>query len=296
MTRFTKLAIAAALPGALLSLVALAQTATSAADYTGSRGGHFAHALKKLDTDGDGRISLDEYLAGATTRFKAVDTNNSGSVTAAQLASSPQALAHNQRVAKMLVRHLDSTNKGYVTADDFVAAAQKRFAAIDTQGTGKLTLAEFSAARPGRREHAAFGAQPPAGASTTAGTHAGWHQKFAQAEFAKLDTNADGVVTQDEFVAAAKARFAALDTTGTGQLTADQIANSSVAQQRDQKFAAHVVKKLDSNGDGVVSLSEYLAGAKARFSRLDRNGDGYLDASDGGGHHGGHGKSAQPTS
>jgi len=291
MTRFTQLALAAALPTALLSLVALAQTATPP---TGDgHAGRFAHELKKLDTDGDGRISLDEFLAGATARFKAADVKNAGTLTASQLAASPLAQKRDARVADMLVRHLDTAGKGYVTADDFAAAAQKRFASIDTQGSGKVTLEQFAAARPGKLERLAFAVHT---ADSASGAHAGFHQKFAQAAFAKLDANGDGVVTQDEFVAAAKAKFAALDTGHAGKLTAAQIAASPAAQQRDLKIAEHVVKKLDTDGDGSVSLAEYLAGAKARFSRLDRSGDGYLDASDLGAHRGHHDRAAQPSS
>jgi len=292
MIRFTRLAIA--MSSALLSLAAAAQTAAPTSDAPDSgHHGMFAHALKKLDTDGDGRISLNEYLAGATARFKAADTKNAGVLSAEQLASSPQAQKHNLRAASRIVRHLDTTKKGYVTADDFVAEAQQRFAKLDTQGTGKVTLEQFSAAAPEHLGHAAF-AIASATDAPVAGKRAAFRQKFAQTEFAKLDANGDGVVTQAEYTAAAKSRFAAIDTQGTGKLTAAQIAASPVAQQRDLKFAQMLVKKLDTNGDGVVSLDEYVAGAKARFSRLDKSGDGYIDANDGG--RGSHGRNAQPTS
>ncbi len=298
MIRSTQLATAIAT--ALLSLGAFAQATTPTADATApAHHGMFAHALKKLDTDGDGRISLAEYLAGASMRFQAADTAHAGTLSAAQLASSPRAQKHNLRVANMLVRHLDTAQKGYVTADDFVSAAQKRFARIDTQGTGKITLDQFSAAPAARFRHAALASGTAATSTTDAdaapGTRAAFRQKFAQTEFAKLDTNGDGVVTQAEFVAAAKSRFAALDTQNAGKLTAQQIATSQVAQQRDLKFAQAIVKKLDTNGDGVISQDEYLAGAKARFARLDKNGDGYLDANDGGRHRWSHGKDAQPS-
>ena len=293
MIRFTRLAIA--MSSALLSLAAAAQTAAPTTDAPASgHHGMFAHALKKLDTDGDGRISLNEYLAGATARFKAADTKNAGVLSAEQLASSPQAQKHNLRAASRIVRHLDTTKKGYVTADDFVAEAQQRFAKLDTQGTGKVTLEQFAAA-PERLDHAAF-AIASASDAPVAGKRAAFRQKFAQSAFAKLDANGDGVVTQAEYTAAAKSRFAAIDTQGTGKLTAAQIAASPVAQQRDLKFAQMLVKKLDTNGDGVVSLDEYVAGAKARFSRLDKNGDGYIDASDGGYGRGSRGKNAQPSS
>ena len=222
--------------------------------------------------------------------------NNAGTLSAAQLASSPRAQRHDLRSADRLVNRLDSAHKGYVTADDFVAEAQKRFARLDPQGTGKVTLEQFSAAPAARFGRAAFTPTNDTDAAAPTGKRAAFRQKFAQAEFAKLDANGDGVVTQAEFTAAAKSHFAALDTQNIGKLTAQQIATSPVAQQRDLKFAQHVVKKLDTNGDGVVSLDEYLAGAKARFSRLDKSGDGYLDTNDGGGRRGPHGKDAQPTS
>lgn len=295
MIRLTRLAVA--LSTALLSVAALAQTSVPAADPTAGDGHHgrFEHALKKLDTDGDGRISLDEYLAGATARFKAVDTGNSGALSAEQLASSPRMQKHDLRAADRLVRHLDTTHKGYVTADDFVAEAQTRFAKLDTQGTGKVTFAQFSAAPAGRFGRAAAMANGT-DANAASGKRAAFRQKFAQAEFARLDANGDGVVTLAEFTAAAKNRFAALDTQGSGKLTARQIAASPATRQRDLKFSQMLVRKLDTNGDGVVSLDEYLAGARARFARLDKNGDGYLDASDGGVWRGQHGRNAQPSS
>jgi|GEM_PF-3515185 len=294
MIRTTRLAIAVST--ALLSAAALAQTAAPATDAPHGHHGMSAHALKKLDTDGDGRVSLDEYLAGATARFKAADTKNTGTLTAAQMASSPQAQRHELRAADRLVNRLDTAHKGYVTADDFVAEAQKRFARLDLQNTGKITLEQFSAAPAARFGRAALATTDGGALPVAGGKRSAMRQQLAQAEFAKLDANGDGVVTQAEFTAAAKSRFAAMDTQNSGKLTAQQIATSAVAQQRDLKFAQAIVKKLDTNADGVVSLDEYLAGAKARFSRRDRNGDGYLDVNDGGGRRGSHGEDSPPSS
>jgi Ca2+-binding EF-hand superfamily protein len=288
--------LATALSAALLSTAALAQTAAPS-DAPAPHAHHdmIAHALKKLDSDGDGRVSLDEYLASATARFRAADTTNAGTLGAAQLAASPHAQKRDLRIAEMMVRHLDTAKKGYVTADDFAAQAQKRFARIDPQGTGKVTLAQFTAAPATRFGHAVLAGAAAADGPAAGGKRAAFRQQFAQAEFAQLDANGDGVLTQAEYTAAAKARFAALDTQRSGKLTAQQIAAAPATQMRELKFAERVVKRLDTNGDGVVSLDEYLAGAKARFSRLDRTGDGYLDASDGG-HRGAHGDKTQPSS
>jgi Ca2+-binding EF-hand superfamily protein len=295
MSRNLKLAIAAALPATLLSIVAMAQTAASntAAPATAAHvhASMYQHLLKKLDTDGDGKISLAEFQAGAAARFSAADAQHTGSLTAAQLAASPQAEKHNLRAATMLVHHMDTAHKGYLTQDDFVNAAQQRFAKLDTQGAGKLSADQLVAAGGFHGGHALAASPTPTvnadgtTATPTGGKRAAFQQKYAQAELAKLDTNHDGVVSQDEYVAAAKAKFAALDTQGTGQVTAQQIATSQVAQQRDLKFAEHEVKKLDANSDGVISQSEYLAASQSRFAKLDKNGDGFITEDEMPAHH-----------
>ncbi len=258
--------IATALALALASAVVLAQSAGTGHDV-------FGHMLKKLDTNGDGKISQDEFLAGATARFKTIDTQNKGSFTAADLAASPHAQKRMDMVATALVKRIDTAGNGYITRDEFLAAAQKRFAKLDANGDGKLTLDEFHA-----QHYPRVGAQ----LDETGGGHGA---KRAQARFDKLDTNHDGSVSLAEYVAGASAEFARLDPQNSGKVTAQQIAASPRALERDNDMAQHTVKKLDTNGDGVVSLDEYLAAAKTRFGRLDKNGDGYITADEAPAHH-----------
>ena len=255
----------AALPVAALSVCALAQTADS---------GHpsfYQLMLQKMDTNGDGRISLDEYVAAATTRFKSLDTQNKGSVDAADIAAAPVTLQRDEKIATAIVKHLDKSGKGYITQDDVVAAAKARFAKLDKNGDGKLTPDELTA----RGMHASA-----ANANATS-ANPQWQQKRAEMKqkyFDRIDTNHDGVITQDEYVAAATARFNKADTNGSGEITAQQIASSPRMVKREQRFAAREVKHMDTNGDGVVSQDEYIAAAKARFAKLDKNGDGFIEA------------------
>ena len=37
---------------------------------------------------------------------------------------------------------------------------------------------------------------------------------------------------------------------------------------------------MDANKDGVITLEEFLGRRDAGFARLDKNGDGFVDASD----------------
>lgn len=229
--------------------------------------GRAANMLRRLDSNGDGRISLDEYLAAATQRFQAIDAEHHGSVDAAAIASSPAALERIDRRAERLVHRLDTAGNGYVTQAEFVLAAQNRFTRLDANGDGRLTPDELAAAHHGHGRSA--GPQAPDNAQARATRH-----------FDRLDANHDGVVTADEFIAAAKAMYAKLDVRHDGKVTAADIAASPRAQRRALRVANRLVRRIDANGDGLVTRDEFIAAAKQRFARLDRNGDGFIDAAE----------------
>jgi Ca2+-binding EF-hand superfamily protein len=270
-----------ALATSLLAVFAISAFAQSnSPPVAPAHAGFFQHMLQKMDTNGDGRISLDEYLAAASTQFKSIDTKNKGSIDAADLASSPQAMERIDHRAEAMVRRLDTAGNGYVTQDEFVAAAQKRFTRLDKNGDGKLTPDELT----GRWAHG--------GNAATKGS--GQTGKSTAERFDKLDTNHDGVVTMDEYVAAATALFHQFDTAGDGQVTAAEIEAAPKTQQRVVNTANRMIKHMDTNGDGSVSLDEYLAAAKTRFAKIDKNGDGYIDADEVGAGHRWAGKGHQP--
>ncbi len=42
----------------------------------------------------------------------------------------------------------------------------------------------------------------------------------------------------------------------------------------------HMLERMDTNKDGSISKAEFMAVGEARFTKMDRNGDGKLDAAD----------------
>jgi Ca2+-binding EF-hand superfamily protein len=266
MFRTIARSVLAALLAAALSICALAQTAES------EHPSFYQLMLQKMDSNGDGRVSLDEYVAAASTRFKNIDVQNKGTVDANDIAASPVTLQRDQKIADAIVKRMDKDAKGYISQDDVVAAAQSRFTRMDENGDGKLTSDELTA--PGHRARARF-------ASADVSANPQWQRKraeFKQKFFDRMDADHDGTITQDEYIAAAIAHFNKVDINGTGEITAQQIAASPRMLKREQRFAAREVKHMDANGDGTVSQDEYVTAAKKRFAKLDKNGDGFIEA------------------
>jgi Ca2+-binding EF-hand superfamily protein len=129
--------------------------------------------------------------------------------------------------------------------------------------------------------------------SSLALAHGGGTGKFMRF----FDTNKDGVVTQDEFDAAMNTRFQHMDSDHNGTVSMQEFHN--YLRQRRQEHKQAWLKQMDSNGDGSVSQDEYIAyqtkKAQSRFTRLDKNHDGVLNADELGKcshhrrHHGGKG-------
>jgi len=93
----------------------------------------------EIDTNHDGSISRDEFLAAEKKRFDEFDTNHDGKIDAKEIASSPPLMERNIRTAERMVKQWDADGNGIVTAAEYKKSAEDRFAKQDKDGTGKLT-------------------------------------------------------------------------------------------------------------------------------------------------------------
>lgn len=129
----------------------------------------------KLDANGDGSVTLEEFQAprldAIHQRFTELDANSDGSLSPEEFGA--QALARLQR----RFTALDSNHDGVLSADELSAARQRGprgrggFASrIDTDGDGAWSFTELQAVRP----------------------------DLTVEQFNQLDRNGDGLITPDE--------------------------------------------------------------------------------------------------
>ncbi|HEX7915715.1 hypothetical protein [Rudaea sp.] len=153
MSRICSFTLLAAL--AVAPFAAFAQSSdTNSAATTAAHPSPFAHMLKKMDSDGDGKISSAEFQAAAAARFAAIDTQGTGKITAAQIAAAHGAGERGEKFADREVAKIGSD--GTITRDQYLTAAQARFAKLDKNGDGFLTADEVPAGRWAHKD----GAQP----------------------------------------------------------------------------------------------------------------------------------------
>jgi len=92
--------------------------------------------------------------------------------------------------------------------------------------------------------------------------------------FGKLDPNHAGEVTLRQFLDHRAARFASLDADHDGRVTRAEF--DAALAGRDPAHTADVFARFDADHDGAITRSEWDAGEKARFERIDANGDGFV--------------------
>jgi len=97
--------------------------------------------------------------------------------------------------------------------------------------------------------------------------------RLADRMMEEFDLNHDGKITHDEFNRTIAAHFAQI-AGNAGTINEDQFVNANMKDLRARSDA--MFHRLDWNGDGRLSLDEFLQPARARFELADRDGTGIV--------------------
>jgi EF-hand domain pair len=114
---------------------------------------HSMALMHKIDTDGDGTVSREEWIAFQEEVYAMLDTNKDGNVDAKEFMNNKKEIASfatggfARGLQTMDMMHkIDANGDGMVTRDEFVAYQNKVFDAMDasTGHKGKLGADAFS--------------------------------------------------------------------------------------------------------------------------------------------------------
>lgn len=91
----------------------------------------------------------------------------------------------------------------------------------------------------------------------------------------RIDTDKSGSISPEEFAAVSMGKMITADKDGDGILTTDEIATAMEAERQRRRQEA-MMKSLDVNGDGSVTVAELQDRMDKQFAVLDLNSDGTL--------------------
>jgi hypothetical protein len=131
-----------------LAIVALAGCSKSGGANTGAgagdqSGGGRGDYFKRMDANGDGKVSQDEYVQARREQFKRLDTDGDGKLSMAEIEASGR-----DRMIDRL-KALDANHDGFVDQTEYDAGSVASFKHMDKNNDGFLTPDEMPARHGG---------------------------------------------------------------------------------------------------------------------------------------------------
>lgn len=185
---------------------------------------------------------------------------------------------------------------GVITRDEMLRHVREMFARLDTNHDGFITRDEIAAFHSKMMRAREAGPIVRERIRDSRFERAPGDPRFSENEraslFDRLDTNHDGVISREEFMAARPevrerrtmvmredARPGASGMAPMGDHAMGDMQMRAMhrgAARMHGGFAAHLFAMADTNHDGRVSLQEAEAAALAHFDRMDLNHDGKI--------------------
>lgn len=241
-----------------------------------------AEIFKRLDRDGDGKLTKDEAPERIKENFDRIDLNSDGSIALAEFrevsarlgAAAGRPGADSGREAQAIFERLDANKDGKVAADEVPEDRREGFlraiTRIDSDGDKAVTKEEFAKVYAIMRGGADPTTRPDARPAASGGP---------VPLIRLLDADGNGEISAEELANASKALLK-LDRNGDGKLTREELQPPPAGGPEGGPRPEQIIRRLkqaDRNGDGKIQKDEAPPGIAAIFERADRNSDGELD-------------------
>ena len=224
--------------------------------------------LAEFDTNRDGKITHAEFNSVLGARFASA-THGTKEMTFDQFLAMHQA-NFAKHTAEMF-RRADWNGDGRLTLEEFAAPQRAHFEMMDQDGAGVVPCNPVS--NVGLR-YGATGARDYRSKGNAGGRAGRGFGSFGRAQFCSdADLSRDGQVTRSEFDTVVAKEFVRASG-GAATMTFAQFSAEQATRFRD--ISTKRFKRLDSDGDGKLSLAEFAAPSEKLFDRLDRNHDGVI--------------------
>jgi Ca2+-binding EF-hand superfamily protein len=169
------------------------------------------------------------------------------------------------------MEYFDANQDGVVTMSELNEASKQRYAKMDADGNGAVTLEEFQAYLGDRK--------------------AQWREQ----RFTEMDSNGDNQISQQEYIQykqqRAEQRYQEMDADKDGVVSKEEYLNRKrgyygkrYGKNHGGKHGHHhgggdrFFSRLDSNNDAKLTLEESLVAWTNWFKRIDANGDQVVTA------------------
>jgi len=161
-----------------------------------------------------------------------------------------------------MLGHADKDGDGAITRDEFRNSRIEAFARFDSNSDGFLDAADRPARHQKSTDAKPAGEQDQADGTVRQGQwsrhgHHGWHHRGGKGLLERMDANADGKLSQDEFVEGAMSRFDKADTDGNGVLDAKELeAMKSAAKQRTREMRPREMHPQETQQEPATSADK----------------------------------------
>lgn len=232
--------------------------------------------MKTVDKNADGKASKAEFFAAMEKKFHSMDVDKSEVISVQELKlygeKDPEALKKLQQAAQDALPEKVYNEEAFIKR--FTDRGEKEFTVLDKNHDQELSANELGVKTKVAKKTAKV--KPVNEKKILKEDFIAVFTESAERNFAQLDKNYDGELTNDELgIPKSKLKSESVPATQTPELSKSAEPQDKKAVEK-QKLIKSFFVGIDANNDGQISNKEKTAAFESLFNRLDSNHDQFI--------------------